>query len=332
MQFSNDSILSKGVILNGTSWKSLIFIALIIASPLLAELPTQSSNFASPAYWGMAHSGGAIADVNNAYLLNPSFAPYHSAWSININEAFIPGLEISITELSGHYSVKDNQAITAGINFENYGNFEQRDINGTLTGEFTAAQYQYFLGYAYKISDHFKAGAQLVMHGNRISTSRENLLYLRYGLSYNFGERNNILSFSGISDGLDNAWRASVSHELEYLPLRLNIDFRWYGDDWDPAILLNDENNFNFSSTSSFFAQKLSIGFYIKATENLRILSGIDLARLDLASNNYGLDNILSGVALGASYKLGNMDINLAMYHYTNFTMMTALGISYSGQ
>lgn len=318
--------------MNGAFWKSIFLIILVITSPLFAELPTQTSNFASPAYWGMAHSGAAIAEINNAYLLNPSLAPFNSSWSVNINEAFIPGMQISISELSGHYILKDDHALNGGINFENYGTFEQRDINGNLNGEFTAAQYQYFLGYAYKMSDHFQAGAQVVFQGNRISASRENSLYLRYGLSYSFGKRNNLLGFSGISDGLNNAWRASFSHELEYLPLRVNIDFRWHGDDWAPDLFLDNENNFNFQKTSRYFAQKISLGFYIKASENLRILSGMDLARLDLASNNYGLDNILSGLALGASYKLGNMDINLGIYHYTNYTMMTALGVSYSAK
>jgi hypothetical protein len=318
--------------LNRASWKSVILIILIITSPLFAELPAQTSNFASPAYWGMAHSGAAIAEINNTYLLNPSLVPFSSSWSVNINEAFIPGMQISISELSGHYIFKESHALNGGINFENYGTFEQRDINGNLNGEFSAAQYQVFLGYAYKMSDYFQAGAQLVFQGNRISTSRENSLYLRYGLSYSFAKQNDMIAFSGISDGLDNAWRASFSHELEYLPLRVNIDFRWQGDDWSQSLLLDDENNFNFQKASRYFAQKLSIGFYIKASENLRIMSGVDLARLDLASNNYGLDNLLSGLALGASYTFGNMDINLGIYHYTNYTMMTALGVSYSAE
>ncbi len=318
--------------MNRSSWKSLLFILSLMISPLLAELPSQTTNFASPAYWGMAHSGAAIADANSAYLLNPSLVPYDSPWSVNLNESFIPGVRINISEISGHYSFKENHAIVGGLNFENYGSFNERDLNGTLTGEFTAAQYQYFLGYAFKMSKHFKAGAQLVFQGNRISGTREASLFARYGFSYTFGERDNIIAFSGISDGLDNTWRASISHELEYLPLRLNIDFRWNGDDWDPQLFYDNENNFNFDYAAPYFAQKLSIGFYIKAAENLKILSGIDLARIDLASNNYGLDNILSGVALGAVYNMGSIDINLGVYHYANFTLMTALGISYSGQ
>jgi hypothetical protein len=308
----------------------LIFIGTL---PVFAALPTQMSNYASPAYWGMAHSGGAVADVSNAYWINPALNPYDSPWSVNVNEAFIPGTGIFISELSGHYGFGKGHVITSGLNFENYGTFDERDLDGNLGGEFTAAQYQYFLGYAYRVSDHFSAGAQLVFQGDRISDSRQNYFYLKYGLAYTFGKRANVLAFSGASSGLSNAWRASFSHELEYLPLRLNVDFRWQGDDWDPTSFTDSETSaFDFSSALRYFAQKISLGLYIKAGENLYLMSGFDLARLDLASNTYGLDNILSGLALGAKYRINQLEISLGIYNYANYTTMTALGISYSGK
>lgn len=291
------------------------------------------SNFASPAYSGMAHSGGAVADVSNAYWLNPALAPYNKPWSVHINEAFIPGTGIFISELSGHYRFPGDHIVTAGLNFENYGSFDQRDINGTLEGEFTAAQYQTFIGYSYRISDHFSAGGQFVLQGDRISESRQSYAYLRYGFAYTFGKRDNVLAFSGTTNGLDNAWRASFSHELEYLPLRLNIDFRWQGDDWDPESFYDSETSaFSFDTAARYFAQKLTLGFYIRAGENLSIMSGFDLARLDLASNTFGLDSIISGLALGGRYKIDQLEVSLGIYHYANFTTMTALGISYSGK
>ncbi|MEA2076993.1 MAG: hypothetical protein U9O95_03140 [Candidatus Marinimicrobia bacterium] len=316
-------------------WKKavIVFLLFIFGYPLMAALPTQMSNFASPAYWGMAHSGGAVADVSNAYWLNPALNPYNTPWSITVNEAFLPGMGIFISELSGHYRVADGHVVTSGLNFENYGSFDQRDINGTLEGEFTAAQYQYFIGYGYRMSDHFSAGAQLVIQGDRINESRETYTYLRYGLSYTFGKRDNVLAFSGATNGLDNTWRTSFSHELEYLPLRLNIDFRWYGDDWDPDSFYDSETSeFIFDTAARYFIEKFTLGFYIKAGENFRIMSGFDLARLNLASNTFGLDSIISGLALGGKYKIDQLEISLGLYHYANFTTMTALGISYSGK
>ena len=312
---------------------AIIALLLVFSLPLTAALPTQMSNFASPAYWGMAHSGGAVAEVSNAYWINPALNPYNTPWSVNVNEAFLPGTGIFISELSGHYRFKEKHVVTTGLNFENYGTFDQRDIEGTLEGEFTAAQYQYFIGYGYRISDHFSAGAQFVVHGNRIDVSRESSTFLRYGLAYTFGKRDNVLAFSGATNGLDNAWRASFSHELEYLPLRLNIDFRWYGDDWFPSSLFDTETGkLIFDTAARYFAEKFTLGFYIRAGENLHIMTGIDLARLNLAGNSFGLDTILSGISLGGQYKIGQMEISLGLYHYANFTTMTALGISYSGK
>jgi hypothetical protein len=312
---------------------ALLILTLISTLSLSAALPSQMSNFASPAYWGMAHSGGAIADVSNAYWINPALNPYNTSWSVNVNEAFLPGTGIFISELSGHYRFLPGHVITSGLNFENYGSFEQRDIEGTLEGEFTAAQFQYFIGYGYKISDHFSAGAQLVFQGDRISESRKTYTYIKYGLAYTFGKRANVLAFSGVTNGLDNAWRASFSHELEYLPLRLNVDFRWYGDDWDPASFYAAESgDLVFDTAARYFAEKFTLGFYIKAGENLHIMSGFDLARLNLASNTFGIDSIISGLALGGKYKIDQLEITLGLFHYANFTTMTALGISYSGK
>ncbi|MCK4813235.1 MAG: hypothetical protein KAT14_04780 [Candidatus Marinimicrobia bacterium] len=311
----------------------LCIVLLFAAVPLSATLPTQTTNFASPAYWGMAHSGGAIADITNAYWLNPALCQYDAPYSISLNEAFLPGMDIYISELSGHYRVRPSHVLSSGFNFENYGNFEARDIEGTLQGEFTASQYQYFFGYAYQVSPHFAAGMQMVLHGNRIAESRETRAFLRYGFSYTFGKRDNMLAFSGITNGLDNRWRASISHELEYLPLRLNIDFRWYGDDWDPASFRNSETDaFEFDTAARYFAEKLTFGTYILAGPNLRIMAGLDLARLNLQSNSFGFSTIISGLAFGGQYRVKQIEINLGLYHYANLTTMTALGISYIGK
>ncbi|MDZ7796045.1 MAG: hypothetical protein U5N56_02955 [Candidatus Marinimicrobia bacterium] len=213
-----------------------VLLLFFTASAAVAAIPAQISNFASPAYWGMAHSGGAVAEIGNAYWLNPALPSYEPPYSIHLYESFLPGTGIYISELSGHYRFGEKHVVSSGLNVENYGKFEARDSEGIPEGEFTASQYQYFLGYTYRLSAHFRAGAQMVMQGNRIDVSREHAVFLRYGFVYAFGARDNMLGFSGVTDGLENRWRALFSHELEYLPVRLNIDFRWYGDDLDPAV------------------------------------------------------------------------------------------------
>jgi len=307
-------------------------LLLFLAVSLQAALPSQTGNFASPAYWAMAHSGGAVTENGNGYWLNPALPAYHAPYSIHLNEAFLPGTGIFISELSGHYTLKEDHLLHAGLNFENYGRFEARDPEGIYEGEFTAAQYQVFFGYSYRISPHFRAGLQTVFQGNRIESSRDGAFFLRYGLSYSFGKRDNMLAFAGITDGLTNRWRASFSHELEYLPLRLNIDLRWRGDDWDPAALQNTDGDLVFGTAMRYFAEKLSLGAYIRATEDLRIMAGIDLARLGMQTNAFGVDTILRGMALGGKYRRNSLEISLGLYHYANFTTMTALGVSYYGK
>ncbi|MDZ7820958.1 MAG: peptidase MA family metallohydrolase [Candidatus Marinimicrobia bacterium] len=211
------------------------FAQLLAAVTAFAALPAQVSNFAYPAYWGMAHSGGAVEAVGNAYWLNPALPAYDAPYSLHLHEAFLPGTGIYISEFSGHYRFADKHVLISGLNFENYGSFEAFDSEGIPEGEFTASQYQYFLGYAYRLSPHFRAGIQAVVQGNRIKASREYAGFLRYGFTYAFGERENMPAFSGVTDGLEHRWRASFSHELEYLPVRLNLDLRGYDGDGTPA-------------------------------------------------------------------------------------------------
>jgi hypothetical protein len=305
---------------------------LLLAIPAEA-LPLQTQNFASPAYWGMAHSGGAIAEVRNAYWLNPSLASYDQTYVINLNEAFLPGSGIFISELSGHYRFSAAGMIQGGLNFENYGSFDARDAEGILLGSFNAMQYQYFLGYARKLTQRFAAGLHLVVFGNRIETSKETAIFLRYGLSYRFGDRENMLAFSGVTDGMVNRWRASFSHQLEYLPLRLNLDFRWYGDDAEAASFWQaDDTGFDATGAALYMAEKFSIAALIYAGENLNLMAGFDLARLNMRNSAFGLDTMLSGLALGGKYRFKQLEFNLGLYHYANFTTMTALGITYIGK
>ncbi len=309
------------------------FALLLTAVTAFAALPAQVSNFASPAYWGMAHSGGAVEAVGNAYWLNPALPAYDAPYSLHLHEAFLPGTGIYISEFSGHYRFADKHVLLSGLNFENYGSFEARDSEGIPEGEFTASQYQYFLGYAYRFSPHFRAGIQAVVQGNRIEASREHAGFLRYGFTYAFGERENMLAFSGVTDGLEHRWRASFSHELEYLPVRLNLDLRGYDGDGTPAAFPRSEDEpFDFGTAARYVAEKITLGAYIRATEDLRLMTGIDLARLNMQTHSFGLDSILRGMSLGAQYRLNSITFSLGLYHYANFSTMTALGISWNGK
>lgn len=306
---------------------------LMLLLPLQATLPLQTQNLASPAYWGLAHSGGALEEIRNAYWLNPALNSYEDKYIINLNEAFLPGSGIFISELSGHYRIPKAGLLQSGINYENYGNFDSRDAEGILLGNFTAAQYQYFIGYADELGEHFSAGLQLVYLANRIDVSRETYTFLRYGIRYRFGARDNVLALSGITDGMANSWRASFSHELEYLPLRLNLDYRWYGDDGGFAQFRGSkENGFDFGAAALYFAEKFSIAALISPGKNLYIMAGVDLSRLNMRTSAFGLDTMLSGVALGGKYRLKQLEFSLGIYHYANFSSMTALGITYIGK
>ncbi|MDZ7796046.1 MAG: hypothetical protein U5N56_02960 [Candidatus Marinimicrobia bacterium] len=93
-----------------------------------------------------------------------------------------------------------------------------------------------------------------------------------------------------------------------------------------------EDNSFDLGSAAGYFAGKLTLGAFIHVAENLRLMTGIDLARLNMQTNSFGLDTILRGMALGAQYRYDRIEFSLGMYHYANFTTMTALGISYRGK
>ncbi|MDZ7820957.1 MAG: hypothetical protein U5N26_03575 [Candidatus Marinimicrobia bacterium] len=53
-------------------------------------------------------------------------------------------------------------------------------------------------------------------------------------------------------------------------------------------------------------------------------MTGIDLARLNMQAHSFGLDSILRGMSLGAQYRLNSITFSLGLYHYANFSTMTA--------
>lgn len=304
-------------------YQVIALLTLCLFTFLQAGIPYQNDNFAVPAYLGMGHSGGATDGGVNTYWMNPALFNLDSPLSMSLSQAFIPGMGIGITEFSGMYALNDTKALSAGINFENYGQFTARDINGNELGEFTASQYQLMLGYHQYISPSFRGGVQLLYFNSQIESSYEANVFLRYGLVYRFGKRDDQLALSGASDGQELLWRLSYSHKLEYLPLRLNMDIRR-----DSEISLPG-GDYSFSENAMVFLNMVSLGAWADVNEDLDLFFGIDFRRIDLRSQNFGVADLLTGLGLGGQYRFKQMSLGVSSFIYGNLGTMTSMNVSY---
>lgn len=304
-------------------YQGIAFLVLCLLTFLQAGIPYQNDNYAVPAYLGMGHSGGATDGGVNTYWMNPALFSLDSPVSMSLSQAFIPGMGIGITEFSGMYALNDTRAVSAGVNFENYGEFTARDINGNELGEFSASQYQLMLGYHQYISPSFRGGVQLLYFNSQIESSHEASAFLRYGLVYRFGKREDQLALSGASDGQELLWRLSYSHKLEYLPLRLNMDVRRDLETSWPS------SSYSASEKALALLNMVSLGAWADVNEDLDLFFGIDFRRVDLRSQNFGVADLLTGFGLGGQYRFNQMSLGVSSFIYGNLGAMTSMNVSY---
>lgn len=302
----------------------LFGLLVLIAGAAEAAIPFQYDNYAGASYNGLAHAGAAVDGAANSYWLNPGLFDTKAPYSATLSQAFIPGTGVSVSELSGTYSLNERDLISGGINYENYGEFTSRDLNGNDLGEFTAAQYQVMLGFHRQISASFRAGLQGIYYHDRIADSRESAAALKFGAVYTFGPRDDQAAFSALTDGEELLWRLAYSHKLEYLPLRLAVD--WRSDE----LFSSEDEESEFSDKLLDVLGMMSLGGWAEASEDLDIYFGVDLRRLDLRAQNFGLADLLTGVGIGGQYDFGDLSLQVSSFVYGNLGALTSMSLSYS--
>jgi len=289
--------------------KTLVFIILLggLTRSLSAQVVPEADILASPEYWGIARSGGALKDLPDQVWINPSLIPGTFKYSLSANLALMPA-DIRVSQLTGRYQVKKH-VFSGGINYENYGDFERLDTEGYSNGNFSAGRTQYFSAWSYLLSSRLQVGASFRYVSENIASSRENFSVLTYGLTIiPVADKTRVsLAYTDYPEPMEDEIRISLSHPLLYLPLTMNLDYRTRGD--------HDIEN-------------LTLGGYFRSGSPLEFLAGLDFRRGGLQSNSLGQDYI-AGLAMGGRYRYNKVTLQFSFFSYGGLGTVSTFGVNY---
>ncbi len=262
---------------------------------------------ASSAYWGMGRSGGALKNLPGQVWINPSLVPDDFYASLSANISLLPA-DIRVSRISGRYKT-GRHVFSAGINYEHYGEFEERNTDGDLTGTFNAGRTQYFSAWSLELSSKLSLGVSTRYLSDFIDDSRDGFGMISYGIiMIPVREKTQIgFVYSDFPEPAEDEIRIAISHPLQYIPLTLNLDYRYRG---------------------THALRNLTVGGYFESSEDLQFMAGLDLRRGGLQTDNLGQDYI-AGLALGGRYIFKGISLELSAFSYGGLGTVTSLGVSY---
>lgn len=262
---------------------------------------------ASPDYWGMARSGGAMCDLPDHVWINPSLIPDTFHYSLSAHLALMPG-DIRVSQITGRYSLHSH-VLSGGINYENYGEFEGFNADGFSEDAFHAGRTQIFAAWSYGLSSKLQVGFSYRYVSDKIATSQENFSVVTYGITLVpiKGKTRLSFAFTNYPENIDDEARFSITHPLRYLPVYVNVDYRYRG---------------------KHALENLTLGGYYLSDLPFEFLAGIDFRRGDLQTNALGQDYI-AGLAIGSRYRYKSLIFQLSAFSYGGLGTVTTFGVNY---
>jgi hypothetical protein len=154
-------------------------------------------------------------------------------------------MDINLATLSYSTEYEDIGRFGAAIKYINYGSFDEADEFGNRTGEFSAGEFAFVVGYANQLDENFYYGANAKFIYSGIADRSSTAMAVDLGLHYAIPDKNWSFGFAVLNLGgqlssyyetkedlpLDIA--IGVSKRLENLPLRLSVDFHKLNQDRD---------------------------------------------------------------------------------------------------
>lgn len=284
-------------------------------------------------------------DVNLAYA-NPAMlnAEVHQALAFSHNFHF-NGISNGYFAY-GHHLQKADLSLHAGIQYVNYGTFDQTNDRGEIEGEFKASEYAFVLGGAKMVDERLALGANLKMITSQLEsytslgfTSDLAAMYLdtASNLAISLVFRNvgsQVQTYREANfEPLPFDLQLGISKKLEYLPFRFSVIYH-HLDRWN--VIYDDPNRENAtisfgdvdterSPTSiwidNFFRHLIFNGeFLLGKKENLRLRLGYNhYLRKELSVENF---RSLAGFTFGFGIKINRfrLDYGRTNYHLAGGT------------
>ena len=245
---------------------------------------------------------------------------------------------------------KSLQTFQAGVNYVNYGKFEGRDENGSLTSDFTGSEIALSVGYAYKIPNtdfHFGANAKLISSNFEIYNSFGGaidlgVLYLDNSNAFNYALviRNigtQFTTYAETKEKLPLEIEAGISKQLENVPIRWHLILenlqQWNVAFSNPAraqgnidggVTQEKVSVFNNALRHVIFGAELfpKKGFNIRMGYNFRRAEELKI----LEHRNF------SGISLGFGLKVNKWKFNYSYSRYTLAANTSLFGLTINFQ
>ncbi len=226
-----------------------------------------------------------------------------------------------------------------GIQYINYGDFQETDILGNQIGTFSAKETAFVIGASKKIADRIRIGVNLKSVFSNLETYSSTGLAMDIGLNYAKDSSSYIISFvlknvgaelstySGTSFGMPVDLQIGISKRLKYLPFRFSIighqlhraNVRYDDPNAQQVTDIFGEeiktNKFSESVDNIFRHVIINGEFLIGKNENLRLRLGYNhLRRKELSLTSF---RSLAGFSLGFGVKVNafKLDYGLGYHH-----------------
>lgn len=272
--------------------------------------------------------GGAFVSNNddpNVIFYNPSGLSLLHGTPVSIS--YVNHLlDINLASISFSADLKSIGRIGAGIQYVNYGTFDETTTDGQKIGTFSANEAALTLGYSNSLDMNFYYGANLKLIYSNIANVSSSALAFDVGLHYAFPEDNLDLGFAILNVGtqlksyyttkedlpLDVVF--GISKSLAHLPLRLSLDFHDLNQKHD-----NFVSTFKAFSIGAEFtlskALKLRFGYNNQERQDLSIASTPGIAGFNigvgLKISTYVFDYAYSSLGLAGSINRIGISTNI---------------------
>ncbi|MFZ0452347.1 MAG: type IX secretion system protein PorQ [Ignavibacteriaceae bacterium] len=222
-------------------------------------------------------------------------------------------LDINLTSLAYSTEIEGIGRIGAAVKYINYGDFQGATENGEKTGNFSAGDVVFILGYANTLDKNFYYGINGKVIYSSIAGYSSSGLAADFGLHYIIPEDEFDVGFAILNAGAQlSAYETTkeslpldivigVSKRLAHLPLRLSLDFHQLNEKTD-----NFGQRFNAFTVGAEFtlskALRLRLGYDNQTRKDLKIgttsgVAGLNIG-LGLVISKYNFDYGFSSMGL----------------------------------
>lgn len=272
-----------------------------------------------------ALGGSFCTNIDDASSMayNPASTAFHKKTSLSFG--YLKHLlDVNSGSLNFTPFIKGIGRVGIGVNYINYGTFDQKDEFGNLEGTFGVNQLAFTGNYSMRIDEFFTYGANLKLIYSSISSVNSFAFAFDFGLLYydiinqvgvgfsllNIGKQ--IKNYYNIQESLPFEMRLGISKKLAHMPVRFSLDF---------TKLNANENSFfdkfkYFAIGAEFFISDniiLRVGYNSERKQDLKIGSSAGLAGfsggLGIFISDYRFDYALS--SFGKIGELHRFNLNI---------------------